>query len=204
MKPPQSNSSTPGPPPYQTQSANRTPSTDSDAGESLALPPVPTEFEELEEMSLEEMKKLQNDQDAFENFFKSLDLVKNPIEIRDEMHGNNIEQARKNLSYEDKLIKAKMDVDELKQEARNRREAFEVLAKRQAKALERFQPVKLLAKLDEKADEADMASEDVSSSFLSGEIDVNSFLKRYMELRKLYHLRHSKAVQFRKGNMQRA
>jgi len=120
------------------------------------------------------------------------------------MHGNNIEQARKNLSYEDKLIKAKMDVDELKQEARNRREAFEVLAKRQAKALERFQPVKLLAKLDEKADEADMASEDVSSSFLSGEIDVNSFLKRYMELRKLYHLRHSKAVQFRKGNMQRA
>jgi len=177
--------STAHPPPYM-QSTHQGPS-ESNSNESLALPPIPNDFDELKALDVEELKELQNSKAAFDKFFNNLDIVKSPSQIRDDMKASNIEQAKKNISYEDILNKLQKEVAELQEEALDRRQVFEELAKRQEKALERYDPLVLAGTLEENAEEVDMNSEDVYSSFRSGNIQVSDFLQNYLQKRKHYH-----------------
>ena len=190
-----------GPPPYpqgRTGSGpgpgpgGRSQSTDE---EHLALPPIPNEFESLNGLGLADLEKLRDDDAAFERFFKEMELVKSPTQIRDEMRNSNVEQAKKNLEYSEAIVKLQEELEIWKEKAREARRDFDQVAKRQEKTLERYDPAKILRILEEKAEELDAASETVAENFKNGDTPVQGFIKQYLEIRQLYHLRRAKSTQ---------
>merc|ERR1711916_58846 len=101
--------------------------------------------------------------------------VKNPKQIRDDMRKNNADLARNNLRYDEDLDKLRKEVMELKETARKKREELDGLAILQAKALEQYQPTKLLSRLETLADEIDDESENIAQQFQDGELPLSDF-----------------------------
>lgn len=186
-----------GPPPYPQGRGGGGERRQSQQGdeEHLALPPIPNEFECLRGLSVEELRKLQDDDAAFDKFFNDLELVKSPMQIRDEMRTSNVEQARKNLEFSETIEALQKEVEALEEKARVARQEFDQVAKRQQKTLDKYDPGKILKILDEKAEELDAASETVAENFKNGDTPVQGFVKQYLEIRQLYHLRRAKATQ---------
>lgn len=86
---------------------------------------------------------------------------------------------------------------------------------RQQELMQRYTPAALCAKLEEAAEEANAKSEETSETFLvcclvfvcaarwlltpeqDGDMKVNDFVKQYLQVRKLYHLRAAKCEKLR-------
>jgi len=163
-------------------------------------PVIPTSFPQLETMQFDDLEHLLNDDDEFSMFFETLDQVKSMAAVRDDLVKNNEDTARKNLSFQNELEQKKNEVDVQQANLKEQRNLFDQQAKRQQEISKRFTPDALLGKLSESVNQAEQASEDITTKFLNKQMDVRDFIKTYMEKKKLYHLRAAKRERFIHSN----
>jgi len=156
------------------------------------LPVVPSAFPELDGKSPMELAQLLNDENEFRRFFDSLNAVQTMRKVRDDMRTNNEELAKKNLAKEAELEKIRRELGARQQVISEKRGLFEQKAQRQQEVMKQFSTQALIEHLGTSAGEAEAASDAIANQFLSGEIDQKTFIKEFMEKRKLFHLRAAK------------
>jgi len=96
------------------------------------------------------------------------------------------------LAKEADLERTKRDLAARQQIISEKRSSFEQKAQRQQEVMQQFSTPALIDHLAIAAGEAETASDAIANQFLSGEIDQKTFVKEFMEKRKLFHLRAAK------------
>ncbi|KAI7858297.1 hypothetical protein BDC45DRAFT_602854 [Circinella umbellata] len=174
-------------------------------------PPVPAaqpssalttaEYGSIANKSAEELEQLLTDDIAFELFFSSFERIRSMKTVQEELRNGNENLAQKNIGKEDTVLKLRSEAKELDEEYRKLRSEFDEKERQQHEAFNRFSSSTVLTRLKASVYESDELSESVGQSFLDGNLDHDSFVKQFRELRKVYHLRASKLERAQKENM---
>ncbi|KAF0475942.1 williams-beuren syndrome critical region [Gigaspora margarita] len=96
------------------------------------------------------------------------------------------------LSQENELNQLRQHVQEQENALIELNSTIQEKLKLQQNALQRFSPSVLLTKLKSGVQQSDELSEQMASSFLSGELETDQFIKHFREIRKVFHLRNAK------------
>ncbi|KAI8144740.1 hypothetical protein BJV82DRAFT_512874 [Fennellomyces sp. T-0311] len=151
-----------------------------------------SEYASIANKSTEELEELVTDDVAFELFFNSFERIRSMKTVQEELRNGNENLAQKNLGKEDGVLKLRAEAKELDGEYRKLLTEYEDKEHEQHEAFNRFSSSTVLTRLKASVYESDELSESVAQSFLDGNLDHDSFVKQFRELRKVYHLRASK------------
>ncbi|KAH7437550.1 hypothetical protein KP509_05G077900 [Ceratopteris richardii] len=144
----------------------------------------------LNDKSTEELQRLLLDDDAYNTFLQNSDAVRQIDSLWKEMSNRNVELAKQNLEKESEIFQLKNQCTVIRTtELAAAQERFNEACKKQADLRARFSPGVLIERLQEAAVKIDNDSEDLFNQLLSGGMEINEFLKRYRELRFVYHKR---------------
>jgi len=125
-------------------------------------------------------------------FFDGLSAVQTMRKVRDDLRTNNEDLAKRNLAKEAEIDRMKRQLHEKHQVVAEKRSSFEQKAFRQQEVMKQFSTGSLIDQLNVAALEAESQSDQIANEFLAGNIDQKTFIKDFMEKRKLYHLRSAK------------
>ncbi|KAI9244569.1 hypothetical protein BDA99DRAFT_528972 [Phascolomyces articulosus] len=174
-------------------------------------PPVPAaqpssalttaEYASIANKSAEELEQLLTDDVAFELFFNSFERIRSMKTVQEELRIGNENLAQKNIGNEENILKLRSETKQLDEEYRKLRSEFDEKERQQHEAFNRFSSSTVLTRLKASVYESDELSESVGQSFLDGNLDHDSFVKQFRELRKVYHLRASKLELAQKENL---
>ncbi|KAH7522110.1 hypothetical protein FEM48_Zijuj07G0103100 [Ziziphus jujuba var. spinosa] len=121
--------------------------------------------------SVDELRKLLFDKDAYHQFLLSLDQVKIQNNLRDEIRKETLQLARENLENEQHIM-----------ELRNQEKLHEL--ERQKEEMLRFgSPASLLQRLQDAMNKTDEESENLHKQLLDREIELGPFVQIYKKLR---------------------
>ena len=169
----------------------------------IELPPIPTEFNELDAMDAKELQALLDNDRRLGEFFQQLAVVKNVSQLLQAVKESNLESAMTNLSRKEELDAARRRVEELREKVVAARRDLQALTA--AQAASQPDPAKLAADLERLATETDEKCEDAAALFRSApgsngtddDADLDAAVARFRQLRTLYHLRMAKAERLR-------
>ncbi|XP_010267340.1 PREDICTED: vacuolar protein-sorting-associated protein 37 homolog 1-like [Nelumbo nucifera] len=144
----------------------------------------------LKDKSVDELRKLLSDKDAYNQLLLSLDQVRTQNNVRDELRKETLQLARENLEKEPRIL-------ELRNQCRIIRTTELAAAQEKLNDLERqkeetqkfFSASSLLQKLQEAMNKAEEESEILHRQLLDREIDLPAFIQKYKKVRITYHKR---------------
>lgn len=185
------------PQPWYASSANSSsrPSTPpTSSGVSAHGQPSPAEAAEiitrLRDKSVDELRKLLTDKEAYSTFLHSLDQVKNQNNVRDELRRETLRLARENLEKEPRILELRNQCTIIRTtELAAAEERLDELEKRKEELLRSSSPASLLQKLHDAANKAEEESEELQRQLLEKEIDLPAFVQKHKKLRIVYHKR---------------
>ena len=168
----------------------------------MPIPPVPSSFPDLASMPEASLRRLLSDDVALSTYVSSLACAKNMQELADSVTAGNLSAARVNLSQEEEIGALHAEARALQAELREKLGKFESAAKR-ANAGDGMTDRDVLDLLRVSAREAEDETEDLSSSFVEGGVELPTFLKDYCEKREKFHQRQAKIERIEKQIQQR-
>ncbi|XP_042407468.1 vacuolar protein-sorting-associated protein 37 homolog 1 [Zingiber officinale] len=145
---------------------------------------------QLKNKSVDELRKLLTDKEAYGTFFNSLDQVKIQNNLRDELRKETLQLAKENLEKEPQILELRNQCTVIRtSELAAAEEKLTELERIKEETLGRCSPSGLLEKLHERMNEVDEESEALHRQLLEKEIDLPTFVQKYKKLRTLYHRR---------------
>lgn len=149
-------------------------------------------FPELNNLSNEELKKLNEDEDRQDEFLEKHSQLKDiNTAIEDTIYWVE-KTAKANAAKEPELKQLQADVTEKIQTVAVLKARYDQLIQRYNKLSEIFTPDQIKECLKQAADESHEESEKIAEDFLNGKVDVERFLSTYIECRKLGQARRTK------------
>ncbi|XP_024983378.1 vacuolar protein-sorting-associated protein 37 homolog 1-like isoform X1 [Cynara cardunculus var. scolymus] len=160
----------------------------------LSSPVSPTEaagiIVYLKDKSVDELRKLLSNQEAYQQFLLSIDPVRTQNNVRNELRNETMQLARENLEKEPQITELRNQCMIIRTtELASAEEKLNDLTKRKAEILKYYSPGSLLHKLQECMDKTDKESEALHEQLLGKEIDLATFVQKYKQLRNVYHKR---------------
>ncbi|RID65342.1 hypothetical protein BRARA_D00542 [Brassica rapa] len=144
----------------------------------------------LKDKSVDELRKLLSDKDAYQQFLLSLDQVKVQNNIKEELRRETLQLARENLEKEPQIMELRNQCKIIRTtELAAAQEKLNELERQKEEILRLYSPGSLLNKLQEAMNEVDEESEALQEKFLEKEIDTAAFVQKYKKLRTIYHRR---------------
>ncbi|XP_028095000.1 vacuolar protein-sorting-associated protein 37 homolog 1-like [Camellia sinensis] len=144
----------------------------------------------LKDKSMDELRKLLSDKDAYNQFFLSLDQVKIQNNLRDELRKETLQLARDNLEKEPRIMELRNQCKIIRTtELAAAQEKLNELERQKEETLKFYSPKSLLNRLQEAMNKTDEESEILHRQLLEREIDVGVFVQKYKKLRGTYHRR---------------
>ncbi|CAL5350876.1 unnamed protein product [Camellia sinensis] len=144
----------------------------------------------LKDKSMDELRKLLSDKDAYNQFFLSLDQVKIQNNLRDELRKETLQLARDNLEKEPRIMELRNQCRIIRTtELAAAQEKLNELERQKEETLKFYSPKSLLNRLQEAMNKTDEESEILHRQLLEREIDVGAFVQKYKKLRSTYHRR---------------
>eukprot|EP01112_Ceratiomyxa_fruticulosa_P007760 TRINITY_DN2013_c0_g3_i1.p1 TRINITY_DN2013_c0_g3~~TRINITY_DN2013_c0_g3_i1.p1 ORF type:complete len:360 (-),score=68.26 TRINITY_DN2013_c0_g3_i1:297-1376(-) len=180
------------PPPYSTATSSPTVASIPSPVTHTPLPAIPASFPELEIKSTTEIQELLSKEDQFRAFFDNLEGVKTMRSVRDELRSGNEELAKRNQGREEELNNLRKTLNEKRNQLTAKRAELAAAQQRQQVINQQFSTPALVSKLAEAAHLMDQESELTVQMFVDGNIDHKEFIKKFMEVRRQYHLRAAK------------
>lgn len=163
-----------------------------------AMPPVPSSFPELADKTIDELDALLSNEALFASFFSELAFVKSYRDFRMDLKARNAELAQRLLRQEEALNAKRVEVQLAHEELARVRSALGDMRAAHEQIMSQYTPDALAARLEAAQNEADSASVNLEAEFVAGRIaDVAEFIRDYMALRKLAHVRQIKADRLR-------
>ncbi|XP_008787466.2 vacuolar protein-sorting-associated protein 37 homolog 1-like [Phoenix dactylifera] len=142
----------------------------------------------LKDKSVDELRKLLTDKEAYNAFFNSLDQVKIQNNLRDELRKETSQLARENLEKEPRILELRNQCTIIRTtELAAAQEKLAGLERQKEETLKLYSPASLLRKLHEAMIKVDEESEILHRQLLGKEIDLQTFIQKYKKLRNIYH-----------------
>ncbi|KAJ3673707.1 hypothetical protein LUZ60_005699 [Juncus effusus] len=156
--------------------------------------PSPTEaasvISRLRDKSVEELRRILNDKEAYNAFCNTLDQVKVQNNLRDELRKETIQLARQNLEQEPRIVELRNQSTIIRTtELAAAQEKLAELDKQKEEILRSNSPSSLLEKLHEAMRKADEESEMLQNKLMEKEMELQAFVQKYKKLRATYHKR---------------
>ncbi|XP_047353963.1 vacuolar protein sorting-associated protein 37A [Vespa velutina] len=149
-------------------------------------------FPELNNLSNEELKKLNEDEDRQDEFLEKHSQLKD-VNMAIEDTIDWVEKtAEANVAKEPELKQLQANVAEKIRTVAVLKARYDQLIQRYNKLSEIFTPDQIKECLRQAADESHEESEKIAEDFLNGKVDVERFLSTYIECRKLGQARRTK------------
>ncbi|XP_015171282.1 PREDICTED: vacuolar protein sorting-associated protein 37A [Polistes dominula] len=149
-------------------------------------------FPELNNLSNEELKKLNEDEDRQDEFLEKHSQLKDINTAIEDTIDWVEKTAKANAAKEPELKQLQADVTEKIQTVAVLKAKYDQLIQRYNKLSEIFTPDQIKECLRRAADESHEESEKIAEDFLNGKVDVERFLSTYIECRKLGQARRTK------------
>ncbi|XP_023239571.1 vacuolar protein sorting-associated protein 37A-like [Centruroides sculpturatus] len=162
------------------------------AGSNGPFPIVPVEFPKLQEMSLAELKILQDDTNKQEEFLNELPELIHLTKLKNEYIMKNEELARENLQQQQVLEDMKNKIIFMVQEANMLKLEFEHNSENYERLADAYSLSSVLDSLQVATMEAEEESDKIADHFLNGQLKVDEFLLEFSRKRVLYHQRQAK------------
>ncbi|KAK6943913.1 Modifier of rudimentary, Modr, partial [Dillenia turbinata] len=144
----------------------------------------------LKDKSVDELRKLLSDKEAYNNFLVSVDQVKTQNNLRDELRKETLELARENLEKEPRIQELRNQCRIIRTtELASAQEKLNELERQKEETLKFYSPSSLLQRLQEAMNKSDEECETLHRQLLDKEIDVGPFVQKYKALRTTYHRR---------------
>ncbi|XP_058105357.1 vacuolar protein-sorting-associated protein 37 homolog 1-like [Magnolia sinica] len=144
----------------------------------------------LKDKSVDELRKLLNDKDAYSAFLRSLDQVKIQNNLRDELRKETTQLARENLEKEPRILELRNQCRIIRTtELAAAQEKLNELERQKEENLRFFSPPMLLQRMQDAMNKTEEESEILHRQFLDKEIDLAVFVQKYKKLRTTYHRR---------------
>ncbi|XP_058212742.1 vacuolar protein-sorting-associated protein 37 homolog 1-like isoform X1 [Rhododendron vialii] len=144
----------------------------------------------LKDRSIDELRKLLADKDAYRQFLLSLDQVKIQNNLRVELHKETLQLARENLEKEPRIMELQNQCRIIRTtELAAAQENLHELERQKEETLKFYSPSSLLRRLQEAMNKTEEESEALHRQLLDGEIEVGPFVQKYKKLRNTYHRR---------------
>lgn len=144
----------------------------------------------LRDKSVDELRKLLNDKESYNQFLFSLDQVKTQNNVRDELQKATLQLARENLEKEPQITELRNQCMIIRtSELADAQGRLNDLERQKEEIMKCFSPASLLQRLQEAMNKTDEDSEALHSQFLDREIELGAFVQKYKKLRTQYHRR---------------
>ncbi|KAE8681871.1 Vacuolar protein-sorting-associated protein 37-like protein 2 [Hibiscus syriacus] len=169
----------------------------------------------LKDKSVDELRKLLSDKDAYNQFLQSVDQVKlqnnilivwllghnitrdKPLSvahmcilIRDELRKETLQLARNNLDKEPRIMELRNQCRIIcTTELAAAQEKLNELERQRDETLKFYSSASLMHRLQDAMNVTEEESEIVNRQLLDGEIDIGTFAQKYKKLRTSYHRR---------------
>ncbi|KAK8712016.1 hypothetical protein V6N13_147268 [Hibiscus sabdariffa] len=142
----------------------------------------------LKDKSVDELRKLLSDKDAYNQFLQSVDQVKIQNNIRDELRKETLQLARNNLDKEPQIIELRNQCRIIRTtELAVAQEKLNELARQKDETLKFYSPASFMHRLQDAMNKTEEESEIVNRQLHDGEIDIGTFVQKYKKLRTSYH-----------------
>ncbi|KAG1361344.1 vacuolar protein-sorting-associated protein 37 [Cocos nucifera] len=144
----------------------------------------------LKDKSVDELRKLLTDREAYNAFFNSLDQVKIQNNLRDELRKETLELTRENLEKEPRILELRNQCTIIRTtELAAAQEKLAELERQKEETLKLYSSASLLRKLHDAMSKVEEESEVLHRQLLDKEIDLQTFIQKYKKLRNIYHRR---------------
>ncbi|THG14705.1 hypothetical protein TEA_015636 [Camellia sinensis var. sinensis] len=138
----------------------------------------------LKDKSVDELRKLLSDKDAYHQFLLSVD------QLRDELRKEALQLTRENLEKEPQIMELRNQCKIIRTtELAAAQEKLSEIERKKEETLKYYAPTSLLHRLQEAMNKTDDESEALRRQLLDKEIDVGAFVQQYKKLRNTYHRR---------------
>uniref|UniRef100_W5KMC5 VPS37A subunit of ESCRT-I n=1 Tax=Astyanax mexicanus TaxID=7994 RepID=W5KMC5_ASTMX len=155
-------------------------------GHIYKMPEIPESFPGLSEISVSQLKDMNDKDDVLLEFFASLPQLKQVSSDKEDLVNSIVAMASKWKQLS--LFPVCLQFDQLTQ----MKSAFQTKMQRQHELSESCSLSALQARLKVAAHQAEEESEETAESFLEGKTDIDDFLTSFMEKRTLCHSRRAK------------
>ncbi|XP_050380440.1 vacuolar protein-sorting-associated protein 37 homolog 1 [Argentina anserina] len=184
--------SSPTPRPLTPSRTSSTPNLGSRA--NSPSPVSPTEaagvIASLKDKSVDELRKLMSDKEAYHQFFLSLEQVKVQNNLKEELRKETLQLSRENMEKEPRMVELRNQCRIIRTtELAAAQERLNELERQKEDTLKSCAPASLLQRLQEAMNKTEEESEDLHRQLLNGEIDISTFVPKYKKLRNTYHRR---------------
>ncbi|KAB1668871.1 hypothetical protein ES319_1Z099700v1 [Gossypium barbadense] len=144
----------------------------------------------LKDKSVDELRKLLSDKDAYNQFLLSVDQVKIQNKIRDELRNETLQLARNNLDKEPQIMELRNQCRIIRTtELAAAQEKLNELDRQKEETLKFYSPASFMHRLQDAMNVTEEESEIVNRQLLDREIDLGTFVQKYKKLRISYHQR---------------
>ncbi|KAL4191046.1 hypothetical protein AMTRI_Chr07g27670 [Amborella trichopoda] len=144
----------------------------------------------LKDKSVDELRKLLTDKEAYNNFLYSIEQVRTQNAVRDELWKATFQLARENLDKEPQILELKNQCQVIRStELADAQQKLCVLEKQKEEILRLYAPSTLLRRMQDAMNAADEECERLHGQLLEREIELGAFLPKYKKLRTVYHRR---------------
>ncbi len=160
------------------------------------IPEIPPSIPEFQEMSLPEVKRIAENKAFLDLFVDEMPGVANMRELKSSIEASNVESARVNLARRENIEALSAEIDTLKQDLSDRVQQYQVLDAERLAVTQPPQVRDVITDLQRAKRDAERESDNMADRWIEGGgggDDVEDFVKRFLEVRKLYHTREAKA-----------
>lgn len=144
----------------------------------------------FKDKSVDELRKLLSDKEAYQQFLLSLDQVKIQNNLRDELRKETLQLARENLEKEPRIMELRNQCRIIRTtELAAAQEKLNELERQKEDSLKFYSPASLLRRLQEAMNKTEEESENQHRQLFDREMDLGAFMQKYKKSRTTYHRR---------------
>ncbi|KAF5189237.1 Vacuolar protein-sorting-associated protein 37-like protein [Thalictrum thalictroides] len=138
--------------------------------------------------SVDELRKLLSDKDAYNEFLLSLEQVKTQNNLRDELRKETLQLARENLEKESRMVELRNQCRIIRTtELAAAQEKLSELQRRKEETLNFYSASSHFQRLQDSMNKIEEESETLHKQLLDKEIDLTTFVQKHKKLRTTYH-----------------
>lgn len=158
------------------------------------MPNVPISFPKVDSMTMSELNQLAEDEKVLKAFVDDTPEVKMLKQIKQSIETSNVDAAKANLERKGEMEGTCADAESLRKDLESKLERYRELDAERAAITQPPDRRKAIGELNKAKKEAFKESERLADDWIDGGgEDVSGFVKKFMEVRLLYHARAAKA-----------
>ncbi|XP_058822563.1 vacuolar protein sorting-associated protein 37A [Topomyia yanbarensis] len=146
----------------------------------------------LRTLQLEELSRLNNDDDYLEDFIEKLGFIQTQSNEMDQLLNQIETLATDNITKREQIVERRERLDKLLLDFKELGERYDASNQKYQRKAEDFSPQHIKELLQIAVSTADAKSDEEAQKFLAGDTDVATFLHGFIETRKSFTMRKAK------------